>query len=441
MMPAARKPWLVYALCVIALWLVVPEIRRFTDWRLGGGLSNILVVLPFASMLPTLVVMRTWVRGFAVLVLMTMLASLSYAAAVGIAAGNGLASVLYTFADFLLPLVFGGWLAQRASVDPEGFARLARVSLWLMAVSSAYGIFTYVALTPWDALWLNNGPISTGVAAPFQFRVFGMSNGPGAFATLLVLVLVLNLNELAKRRWVDLLATAVCIAALALSLVRSAWIALAIAIVVYFLLSPARAKLLGAFALIVLILAIPVAVSLGGSPYADQVTTGFVSRLGTLSDVGDDDSALNRSDQIRDAYATARKAPLGLGLGVYGTVTKFSTVAGDVVYLDSGYLARFVELGLFGSAAMALAVAASIMCGFLAACRRTKDANEPVPLYCCLFALQIAMLWFNVSGDLLRSGPGILFWLAAFTAIGVVDRANLNATARRLHYVAFGARL
>jgi hypothetical protein len=439
-MTTANTRWVGYGVAVVALWIFIPELRRLIDWGVGGGISSVLPLVPLAAMVPAALALRSWATGIAGIVAVAMVAALSYAGVVGFVSGNGAGPVIYTFGDFLLPMLFGGWLAQRASADPAGFARFTRIVLFMIAGSAAYGIVAYATLPPWEAQWLSAGTstLSTGVAAPFGFRVYATMNSPGIFATFVALVLVLNLPNLLQRRAPDLIAAAVCSAALALSLVRSAWIALVVGLIVYLVLSPARAKLAGAFAIVALTIAIPATVLVAVAGNSDAVTS-FTSRVGSFGDIGNDDSANDRTNQIAGALQMALDAPFGAGLGVFGAVTQLSTVNGEVDYIDSGYLARFVELGVFGTLAMALAVGLALACGVACAISARRERYGDAVLMCSFFAIQAGMVWLMFSGDLMRASNGMLFWIASFALIGAVDRAGAAARERRAPFAAVPA--
>lgn len=424
----ARKPWVLYACIVTALWIFVPEIRRVVDWRAGGSVGTLLAVLPLASMIPCLVIKRKWMPDLVSLAFLSMLAALTYACLVGIVSGNGIEPVLYTFADFLLPMAFGLWVADRARSDTVGFGAFARISLVLVGVSSIYGIFVYVTMPVWDANWLNTSKlISFGVAAPFESRVWGTMNGPGVFATFVVFVLALNFAPIVKRNWLDAGAVAVTILALALSLNRSAWVALALTLIVYLLFSPMRAQMLRALAAICAL-----ALIVGGTVFSNMsegnaALSSLVQRVQTLGDVGSDDSALDRSNQIAEAFDTGINAPIGLGLGVYGTATQLNAVTGDSTILDSGYLARFVELGWFGTLAMSLAFGIALTAGIGCVLLGKRVGLPEASLLSGLFAMQVAMMWFLLSGDLTRAASGTLFWIASFMVIAAAERSRSGA--------------
>ncbi len=425
---STRKRWVLYACGVIALWVFVPEIRRLADWRVGGGVGTLLAVVPLLSMIPCLFIKRTWTRDLISLVFVSMFAALTYACVVGIVAGNGLEPVLYTFADFLLPMAFGLWMADRARTDTEGFATFARISLGLVGISSIYGIFAYVTMPAWDANWLNTSNlVSFGIAAPFESRVWGTMNGPGVFATFVVFVLALNFALAVKRTWVDAFAVIVTVIALALSLNRSAWVALAIALIVYLTFSPLRAQMLRALAGLCALTLI-----LGGTVFSSMsegnaALNSLVQRVQTLGDVGSDDSALDRSNQIADAFDTGVHAPIGHGLGVYGTTSQVNSATGDSTILDSGYLARFVELGWFGTLAMSLAFGAALVAGVGCVIFGKRVGLPEASLLASLFAIQVAMMWFLLSGDLTRAASGTVFWIATFMVVGVAERSRSTA--------------
>jgi hypothetical protein len=425
---STRKPWVIYACCVMALWIFMPEIRRLADWRIGGSVGTMLAVLPLASMMPCLVIKRKWMADLVSLVFLSMLAALTYACVVGILSGNGIEPVLYTFADFLLPMAFGLWISDRARTDTEGFAAVARISLGLIAISSVYGIFAYVTMPVWDANWLTTSNlVSFGIAAPFESRVWGTMNGPGVFATFVVFVLALNFAPVVKRTWLDASAVIITVIALALSLNRSAWVALAFAVIVYVVFSPLRVQMMRVLAVLSVVVVLVGGALLSNLGEGNAAVNSLVQRVQTLGDIGSDDSALDRSDQIAEAFDTGVHAPIGLGLGVYGTAAQLNSSSGDSTILDSGYLARFVELGWFGTLAMSVAFGIALVAGIGCVIFGKRVGLLEASLLCSLFAMQVAMMWFLVSGDLTRAGSGTLFWIASFMLVSAAERSRSAA--------------
>ncbi|MDB5027394.1 MAG: hypothetical protein JWO66_1083, partial [Candidatus Eremiobacteraeota bacterium] len=296
-----RRGW-TYFVVTLALWAFVPELRRLIDWRIGFQAINLLAVLPLAALIPLgVAALRSWpaVPPVMRIVAWLWLGGFVYAFVVALTSG-GAAAAAYTFAEFVLPLWAGLW-ASTSPNPAQAFRRLSVAVLAFAAIASLYGIVQYVAIPPWDAYWMQNADIgSAGKPLAFQVRVFGTLNAPGPFADFAMVALILAIGALGVSSLRVMAQISVTVIALALSLVRSAWLALAVGVVTFVCLSPRPLRALAALAATAAVGA-AVVVSLPTIIGADRVNDDLSHRLSTLTDVGSDESANDRELQVRNA--------------------------------------------------------------------------------------------------------------------------------------------
>lgn len=421
--------WL-YFYFVLALWVFTPEIRRVIDFQRGTFASvQALSVVPLAAIIPLVIpiVRGRWRRvnlelgGLTYLWLLAFTYALLVGAAVAV-----LVSAAYTFLSFCIPAIAGLWVATQGRVSGEvAFRRIARALLWMGTLSSLYGILEFVAPPAWDLFWLRNADIpSAGAPEAFSFRIFGTLNSQGPFADFLAIVLMMNLDGMRLRRPVSLAAIGICVLALAFSLVRSAWIAFAVGLCLYLILSHGRWRAIAALPVLLAFIAIPVfALS---SSYGDEHTTSVVvDRVNTLTNLQNDDSGNERFGLIDYAFRRASVHPAGEGLGVIGLGTKLTNERLLLEGFDNGYLARFVEMGYVGGLAYGL-----VVFGALGLVLRRWWKTDPLEtrgreIFVLAAAAQIALLALDLASDAHNAVTGVLFWIILGAAFAT--RAPIGA--------------
>ncbi len=428
----ARAMWW-YALGVIAWWLVNPEIRRLVDWKVGFNSVSLISGIPLALLLPfwyDVLVRGAWRR----LPLPMLLAAwcwvgaFVYSFAIALVS-NRLAPGAYVFADFMLPLGVGLWVATRDEISADdALQRILRVVFAGATVLGIYGIIQYVIVPPWDAYWMTNAAInSIGKPLPFQVRVFSMLNSAGPFGNFMFFALALATPKLSlKRPWL-LAQVAVWIGAFALSSDRSGWLAYAVSLAVYFVLSPRRVAAMRAAGLMAA-LAIVMTLSLSALTGSTAATQSVVNRFSTLGDVGNDVSARDRQNQYAGAIADFEEVPVGQGLGLISNAGKLGNTgqAGDL--LDSGIFARLLEMGAIGGALFYIGLFIPLgtsLAGWMAASRSgDKDAATSLAM---AVGVLVASLSLQISGDTGRGLTGMFTWIvcAYVTRRVAIRRATL----------------
>jgi putative inorganic carbon (HCO3(-)) transporter len=429
--------WFYFAL-VIAAWCFTPLLRRLLDWH--NGFYNpvqITSTIPFILTLPLVFVafraerlarLAPALKLFA----WVWLAIFAYGLLLAVAVGNTSAGA-YESVQYLVPMLVGIWLAGSELDDTQLMRRLSSITFPAGILVAAYGIAQFIQPQAWDVLWIQGGQFtSMGDPVPFAMRIFSTlnSNGPAADFFAAGIVFALPYCRL-KNIWVWPLVTLLG-SALLLTLVREAWVALVIGVVIYLFVSPRRFRTLPFLALYGLLLTFLIAALpalLGASQDDDLIT----SRIATFGDVGHDDSALTRSAEIQDSIAQGRANPIGRGLGQIGASSVLSTnsASGGNV-LDSGYLARLLELGWLGFAGYLFVVGGSFI-ALLARLFRTKG-SAVIPadgkvLVATAAAICAMLLWSDAASDAHLGLDGLLFWIAL--GIGLRRTKPLHPSAAR----------
>jgi hypothetical protein len=413
------RPWMPISLVLLA-WAVMPGVRRLFDWRAGGFASvSILSIVPLIALVPAVVALTyggqlrrvdrrlaicawIWSGGFV------------FSCVIAVANGGSPAAACYAFALFMLPMAFGLWVTTLDMSTSALYERIAGTLLWLSTPLCLYAVLQFVAPPPWDVSWMLHANVtSIGQPYPYQLRPFSTLNGPGIFADFLDITMAFNLPRLiAGHSPLRYAQFALCLAALALTMVRTGWLGLIAMIITYILLTPHRARNLVTVGVVVGIGALLVvnASSLLGSAQAGNSIT---ARFGSLSNLNDDYSFIDRQRYFAGMLADAAAQPLGQGLGVVGTAAKLGG-GGEVKDFDNGFIARFTEMGYFGMVCYLLTLGVMLALS-LRAWRRYTALGEKrmATIAAAIVSVQVMLLVLDISSDHHNALAGIAFWLSA----------------------------
>ena len=404
---------------------MMPGIRRLFDWRAGGFASiSVLSIVPLLALVPALIALTyggrlrlvdkrlvacawVWTGGF------------SIAAVIGIANGVSPAAAGYAFAQFLLPAAFGLWIASLDMPADVLYHRIASIFLWLSTPLCLYAAFQFVSPPAWDVAWMHSaGILSIGKPFPYELRPFSTLNAPGVFADFLVITIALNLPRLivarAPLRYAQF---ALCVAALVLTMVRTGWLGFVVALVTYFFLTPNRGRNLAVFSLIAVVGSLVVfnASALLGS---EQAGNSIAARFSTLSNLGQDASFIDRQQYFGSVLYDAAAQPFGQGLGTIGTAAKLGS-SGDTKDFDNGFIARFSEMGYFGTVCyLATVIAMGVLC--IRAWQRygARRESKLTAIAAAVVAVQVMLFVLDVASDHHNALAGLAFWISAAILYG-----------------------
>ena len=422
-----------YFVLVIVAWCFTPLLRRLIDWH--NGFFNpvqITSLIPFLLTLPlALVALRpdrlARIAPALKLLACVWVATFGYGLILSFLFGNVAAGV-YASIQYLVPMLAGLWLAGSDLDDAQLMRRLSRIVLPLALVISGYAVAQFVNPAPWDVLWITGGNFtSMGDPSPFGLRVFSTLNSTGPAADFFGICIIFSLPFLRLRSvWVWPLIAALG-SALLLTLVREAWVALVVGATAYLVLSPLRfraAPFLAICAVVFSVLVSSLPAFLGAGQNSDVIT----SRISTLGDVSHDSSALARTGEIQDSIQAGLANPLGGGLGNVGSSSALSanpsSASGN--NLDSGYLARLLELGWLGFAGYLF-----VAIGSAVAIVRGMARSEHREWKAVAVAICAALIWSDAAGDAHLGLNGFLFWTAVGFGMHGLSRER-QASRRRM---------
>ncbi len=433
-MTMTRALWW-YCSAILVFWVVYPEIRRLLDWRVGFHASQVLSIVPLLGM--AILALALTLRGPAtvsprmVLLSWIWIGSFVYAGVVGLLLGHGPSS-LYDFLQFVAPVFIALWLASDTRTLAHAFERLSTLILLIAVAVSIYGIFQFLALPPWDAVWLKDVAtirhmVTNGGSQPFEVRVFSVLNSAGPCASFLAVAIALNLYRLKDKQILPLVGMALCVVTLMLTLERSAWVSLAVAAVVYLLFSPNAWRT----ASVGLVCGIIVAAFFWfTSPWVTPPAgeNSIAARFLTFTQLDRDASVNARVASSTELLSDAITYPMGEGLGIIGVATQLTSFTESPTAIDGGLQARFAEMGFAGFIGYiaTLLLALTFVLGRWRQSRRLGDQAESDAL-AALLAVQVMLIVLDFSIDSHIGLLGALFWLTVGASL-----LRQNAPAKKI---------
>ena len=392
-----------YLAFVLWTFMLTPFLRRIVDLHAGWAQLNLLMLAPYTTAAVCIwpLAKTMWARGFAYSSLFAIvLACAGYGLVVATVDGR-LLSAGFDVLRWAVPPCLGLFIAS----DPDRQEAYRDVVLRTMSVAlvvlSAYGIAQFILAPRWDTLWMIESKLlSIGFPKPFEIRVFGTMNSPASLAGYLMAGLLWIVPSRSVMRPVSI---GLGLVALLLTLVRTAWLGLAVGVVFLVLLgASARARLsivVGVFCLPIVLLGVA------------QIPTGadiINTRLASLSEVGNDTSFLDRSSEYSDFFNyVLPQAPLGSGFGTNGAYQGYVDSHSAAAIVDGAILEIGAALGVFAGGAYLLAILATSAI----ACWNSVRSRDTFLSSCG--AIVAALTLSLIAGTVTIGEGGILFWLAA----------------------------
>jgi len=427
------RPWAIVSV-VLTMWALFPMIRRLIDWKLGAAPVSIISVIPLISLLLAVIPfvyggrLRLLDRDLR-LAAWLWFGGFTFSFVVALTSGSGgAAAALYAYLGFALPAVFGLWFATVRGSMTELYDKVAITALWLCTALSLYAIVQFVRPPEWDVQWMLNAKIvAFGVPLPYQLRAFSTLNGPGTYADFVLFSVMLNLPRLRKPTPLAIGQLGVALAGLLLTLVRGDWGALIVGVIVYIALTPDRARNFNIMIGVVFVLGLFVAnvSSLLGNSAAGS---DLQNRLDTFGNLGNDVSYNERSRYFDGPLQEALRTPLGLGLGVLGTAAKIGS-GGQTLDFDNGYIARFTEMGYFGTLCYLSTIGFTAVVAFRRWRAYKRLGREDLAgRAASVLAILVMLMALDMSSDHHNAIEGLFFWIA----LALVGGRDASAIARRV---------
>jgi putative inorganic carbon (HCO3(-)) transporter len=335
-----------YAIFVIAFNRLI---RRMIDYN--NGFFN-----PYSTIsLTPLVVCGLIFVGFVLRVNRTPLserilsskAIKAYSIALGLAFIVGLyrtrLAAVHALGDYLAPLGLLGYGILYCH-DERTIDRWCRSIVIACVGVAAYGIWQFYTIPPWDAFWLIEAGMEGYMGTPeaMKMTLFSSMQERGPVSMFLVAGIFVLLFR-SGIVWIKWPAIACMLAALLLTSVRTSFVQLSIAVVIFPLIN--RGISIFQTAVVAILLTIIVSTFIESVPGFTQVS----DRLSTLKNLPDDGSVQGRIQLFSYAVSNSTSEPLGTGLGSMGlSATRISTGGSSAIPDSSGYMSLLQTFGWIG---------------------------------------------------------------------------------------------
>ena len=397
-----------YVSFVFWLWFLSPLVRRVADLQGGWQEPSLVLLAPYlASAAAVPPVLHRWLVADADTRRRPGALAIFLAAAAGVSLGvptgawHGLSTAALETLNWLLPVVFGLYIATRTPDLHRIEAAVARTFGAAALVSAAYGVYQFTRPPLWDIHWMQRiGMTTIGRPEPFAVRVFGTMHSPGVYSAFLVVALVLWLG---RPRVAGMCAAGVAAVALLLSQVRSSWFALAVgALLVVASLGPRQRLRVG-------VLATVVVAGASAALVTDEMRQLVSGRVSTMERLEDDESAVARLIGHRLAFEFLAEHPWGAGIG-----QSDRRMEEYISMRDSLVASTVVQFGLLGTALYTAGVAG--MTWLLWSYYRRAASVQGAAFGAAGLGLLAA-----AGLSVVTAGPiGMCVW--TFTGLAVVDR-------------------
>jgi hypothetical protein len=406
----------------LTAFVFTPGLRRVIDWKVHFSSIDFVSPLPLAMLLPIALFAyknRSRLRGSPFLwVLGGWCIAFGYSALAGYVQLAGMTAA-YGLAIYVLPIVVGAWIVTLEEPPRIVLERFSRCLLILGGIAGAYGIFQFIVAPPWDTEWMVNiNAGSFGQPLPFQIRVFGPLNGPGVFATFLASTIIMTVTFLDVRKPWALGAVAAIFVSLVLSLIRTSWLEVILALAVLALFHPSRLRSISNIMLLTVISATAIAAFLALAP-DDTIRYELGQRLATFQALSEDGSARDRANSADGALSASMANPQGIGLGASGTAAKLTPESTSAYFynadpaIDNGYISRLYEMGFFGFSVFIITMGVAFIITVAAYRRALSIGNiEDVGLTAVCLAFFVGTLGSFYGGDSIQGITGVLFFVA-----------------------------
>ncbi len=395
-----RRP--LYPAFMIAVFAFSPFLRRIADYQAGFTVFSLILLGPYVGLLPTVpaLLRRAFGGGgplnwpFAAILLCAVYAAflamfdLSFIAA----AFEGM--------KWLLPMALAAFIMEQPQDANKVRRSVVQALCLIMPILTAYGIYQFLEAPLWDVYWMENIDNTTfGVAEAYGIRVFSMMNSPGTVALFGSYAMIMLAGEGAVAASI----AALSLPLLALTLLRSAWLCLAVGLTALIVQASAgrRLVLLAGAGTIGL-----AAASIFASPALPPEIRNIVSdRLSTFSDLATDTSANDRMGMY-EAFSDRLSAnPLGEGYGANASTVSISGAGHPLVSIDSGLLETFLVYGIFGGIVYFGALTTLLFEAVRSRAYRNGNLDGS-------FAVLIAMVSVLPLGSSQIGEIGVLVWVA-----------------------------
>ncbi|MGB7712698.1 MAG: O-antigen ligase domain-containing protein [Microcoleus sp.] len=375
------------------VFFLTPFIRRVADYRSGfTDPSPMLLAPPLVAMITIITFYRNLPKageqGSLPFVLSAM--GVFYGFLVGMINGSPVPAIVSLMA-WVSPILFGFHLFVNWRDYPSYRDNIQRTFLWCVLVTASYGVYQYLVAPEWDRFWLIETKLYTsmGKPEPLGLRVWSTMNAPLQFG---IVMLAGNILLFIGQGTLRIPGLAVGILSVLLTSVRTVWGGLIIALItlVSSLKGGFQIRLI-AFILTIVLCMVPLSTV---EPFSQVIQ----SRITSLSNVKDDQSAKDRAELYGRTLNLALSEVIGKGNGTLQPI-------------DSGIIELLLTLGWMG----AIPYIGGLLLIFYTLFQGSKPKSDPFAS--AARAIVVGFLPMLAGSNVIVGISGMVFW--GFLGLGM----------------------
>ncbi|NJM70300.1 MAG: O-antigen ligase domain-containing protein [Scytonema sp. RU_4_4] len=324
------------------IWFITPLVSRLIDYYSGTFDESRLLLI--SQYLVTFVTMHTLIKDLprfsrqGGLPFILAFIGVVYGFLIGLIQTSPITAAR-SILDWLVPIPFAFYLFVHWQDYPHYRQSIQRTFLWGVLVTGVYGIVQYLVAPEWDRFWLISTKISSfGDPEPLKIRLWSTMASPGPYAVMMMAGLLLLLT---CRGPLTIPAAGAGYLSFLLTMVRTLWGCWLMGLLS--MLTSMKPRLQMRLFVTILVMAICVVPLTTMEPFAEAIN----SRLESLTDLEQDNSAKVRKKIYEDGLTKAMTNYLGNGIGNTFIVDKDGKLMPIVI--DSGFLETFFTLGWVGA--------------------------------------------------------------------------------------------
>lgn len=409
-----QAPLYLLALVAFNRW-----VRRITDWNVGEFSQTPLtsIVPELFCLILLLFVFGQWKSIPRQLRIGTCLIAGAVGLALGVGITNGIGAIFeaLTWSAPLGLFLFLVWLRPDISTIVSWFRGMVVIAI----ICVAYGWYQWLVLPPWEAFWvIESDMASMGAPEPRRSRFYSTFSGPGRvqqFAGLALLLMLVDKRVRPGGNALWLAITAFLMSGILMGRVRSVWLTLMMASLIYMAVTrfSEKIRLVIVTTLVVIAGFVALPVIPGGAAVVD--------RLDSLTNLAEDGSFNGRVEFSQRAIGMIISRPYGFGMGASGLAGRLAGRQ-SLIAFDNGYLQIGFALGLPGAALLILGfykIGKYIWAGL----RQDWVRGDPdLNLKMMMAAFVVGHLAQLAASNFLRTEMALLVWLMLGTLAGMVYR-------------------
>lgn len=388
---------LIYVSYTWWIWFLTPFVRRLADWKssyqepstilLAPYLVTFIVILNFIQEIP-----KAPKQGSLPFILSAI--GILYALMIGYV-NLSPAELVVPLLNWFTPVLFGCYLYCHWREYPAYSQTIRRTFLWMVIVAGAYGIYQYMQVPEWDALWVNSSGLYSSLGRPESgnMRVFSTMNHAGPFSVAILAGLMMLFSDKSPLK---VPASGAGYLAFLLTQVRSSWLGWIIGLLV--LGASLKPKLQMRLFMTIFVMAIAVVPLAMIEPFDEVIQ----SRLDSFSNLEEDTSYNGRLGIYTTHLGTALRSVIGFGLGGLDQI-------GET--LDSAVLDTLLTLGWIGT----LFYITGLLIAALALFQGQEARFDTFASACR--AITLAMVFMLLFGNLFLDLSGVILW--GFLGLGL----------------------